>query len=205
MLTQKQLRIFGFLGRNIFRECTFTELKQLSEESSHASLQGALLAFQAEGLVTSRKIGTSRLYKVNTQNDAAYDYLKLQAVEQLPQVVRNCLSLIRAELNRDELFYALIIFGSYADGSFTPSSDLDLAILAAHPEKAKVSMNAASNRTLLPLDYQIFTPEEFQELLLADYDNVGKQVVAKHLPVFNPTAFYSVVQRAIRCGFNPVP
>ena len=66
----------------------------------------------------------------------------------------------------------------------------------------KLCLNSASNKTLIEIDFHILTSREFQEMLKADYENLGKQIVKKNLPVYNPSIFYRLVINGIENSFN---
>ena len=207
MLTPTQLKIFGVFGKDTFKEYTFTDLKEASGENSHSTLQHATAAFTKEGLVTSRKIGMTRLYKLDHRNDKAYDYLRLHNHEKLPQEAQDSISIIQENMDKKTVFYSLVIFGSYAAGTQTEQSDLDVAVLVPDEEArkdAEVALNTASNRTPLELDHHTITAEELKEMLFADYENLGKQIARKNLPVHNPATFYRLLLRISRHGWHPV-
>ena len=195
MLTKKQLKILGFMGRNIFDEYSFSDLKKVLKKKSHSSLQKSLSIFLNEKLVSSRTIGTSKLYKLNTKNDKLFDYLTIHNKESLPEKARISLDYIREEL-KDQIFFSLIIFGSYVDNSFKKDSDLDIAIIIPSDEKKNIfesALNSASNKSLLNLDFHVFSKNEFQELLSKNFENVAKEIATKNLPVLGAESFYKII------------
>ncbi len=205
MLTKKQLKIFGLFGKNTFKEYTFKELKESSKEKSHSVLQNAISKFRKEELITERKIGTSKLYKINHNNNKAHDYLRINNQDKISKAVKSCIKHIKWALDKEEQFYALVIFGSYANESFTEKSDLDLAIFIkdkTEKNKIKIALNSASNKTIIDIDPHIITESEFQEMLKADYENLGKEIAKTNLPIYNPTIFYNLIMRGIKNGFN---
>lgn len=205
MLTAKQLRIFGLFSKNTFREYTFKELKSSSKEKSHSLLQNAIGRFLKEELITERKLGTSKLYLVNHKNCKVHHYLGLNSQEELPKPAMASIMHVKEEMDKAGPFYALAVFGSYADGSFTKSSDLDLAVFIPDKKKkmaVEAALNSASNKTIIGIDYHVITEAEFLEMLRADYENLGKQIARKNLPVYNPSIFYRLILRGIENGFS---
>jgi predicted nucleotidyltransferase len=207
MLTEKQLKIFGLLGKNTFKEYTFKELKASSKEKSHSLLQNAIRKFLKEELITERKIGNSKLYTINHNNEKVHNYLGLHNQESLSKPVQTSIKYVREALDKEEIFYSLIIFGSYADRTFTKKSDLDLAVFIPNEIKNKrieIALNSASNKTLIEIDYHVITVKELEEMLKADYENLGKQIARKNIPIYNISIFYKLIIKGIKNGFNPL-
>jgi predicted nucleotidyltransferase len=197
MLTTKQLRIFGFFGKNTFKEYTFKEIKCISKEKSNSLIQNAIKKFIEEELVIERKIGNSKLYKINHNNNKVYYYLGLHAYDKIPKAVKNSIKYVKEAIDREKIFYSLVIFGSYADKVYTGKSDLDIAVFIENEKTRKIveiALNSASNKTALKIDYHIITETEMQEMLKADYENLGKQIASKNLPVYNPSIFYNMIK-----------
>ncbi len=203
MLTRKQLKIFGILGRNIFKEYTFKEIKQLSREKSNSVLQNAFKQFLKERLIIQRKIGTSKLYRINHENSKAYNYISLYSYEKHSKTVRQTIEIIKREIK--ETFYSLVIFGSYAKSLASKKSDLDIAVFVKNKiekKRVKIALNSASNKTPLDIDYHIITEKEFQEMLKANYENLGKEIARTNSPICNPEIFYNLLRSAIKNESN---
>ena len=205
MLTKKQLKIFNIFARNTFREYSFKEIKVLSKKKSNSLLQNAIKKFLDENLVSEKKIGTSKLYKINHDNDKVFDYLDISINDNLPKLVKRSLYIIKNELDKYLFFYSLVIFGSYVNKSNKEKSDLDIAIFTSKTEKnIKIAMNSAQNKSLLDLDFHHITAKDFLEMLKVDYENLGKEIARKNLPVCNNRIFYKLVLRGIKNGFKVV-
>ncbi|MFP4524507.1 MAG: nucleotidyltransferase domain-containing protein [Candidatus Woesearchaeota archaeon] len=208
MLTPTQLKIFGTFGKDTFKEYSFKELKRAAHATSNSLVQNATAAFIKEGLVTSRKVGTTRLYKLNHRNDKAYDYLRLHNHEKLPREAHDSISIIQEQVDKETTFYSLVVFGSYATGTQTEESDLDVAAIIPDEKTRKnveVALNTASNRTPLKLDHHTITAEELKKMLFTDHENLGKEIARKNLPVHNPATFYRLLVRISSHGWNPLP
>ncbi len=205
MLTKKQLSIFGALIRDIFKEYSYKELKNLSEEKSNNAFQLAIKEFKKENLIKERKVGTSRLYTLNIENELVYHYLSLVAQSKLSKQANEEIKLLKRDLEKYTLFYSLVIFGSYANNTRKKGSDLDIAIIVQDKTKEKeikIALNSANNKALIKIDAHIITIEEFLEMLKVDYENLGKQIARKNLPIHNINIFYKIIKRGIENGFR---
>lgn len=205
MLTKKQLKLLRPFLINIFREYGQREIGRLAHERSSNALQLALEQFENERIVTSRKVGTSKLYRINLDNEWSYDYLALLKYEDLSKTVSQSVEALKEQIEKYTLFYSLVIFGSYVLGKQQKESDLDLAIII--PDKTqennmKIAENMVKLRSVLKLHVQVITFDELLQMLINKEENVGKEIARKHRAVHNVNIFYKIVKRAIENGFN---
>ena len=196
MLTKKQLEIFGIFAKNVFAEYTFQDIKKKLQLQSHSLLQSTVKVCLLHSLLKVRTIGYMKLYRLNWQNPIVFTYLELHAQSKLPKFASLSLQEVLHSLPSHVSFFVVLLFGSYAKGSFTPTSDLDIAIIVPSQENvsgARIALQSASNRVPLKIDYHIITEEELREMLSVSYDNLGKQLVSENLPIFSSAIFYNIV------------
>lgn len=203
MITKKQLEIFGQFAGNIFKEYTLKELKEAAGERSNNAMTLAIKGFKKEQMVKERIIGRSKLYRLNLKNSLVPEYLALAGTERLPERARSAISLVREEVEAYTPFCSIIVFGTYAEGKQSKSSDLDLAVLVEKDKKKiQMALKAAEDKSLLKLDTHAISRKEFLEMLKADEENLGKQIARKHIAVHNPGIFYSLLQQGAKNGFR---
>lgn len=205
MLTKKQLSLLGVFIENIFREYSYKEIKKLSGGTSNNALQLAIKEFKKENLIKEQKIGTSRLYTLNSENELIYHYLSIISPLKLPKQANEELQVLKKELEKYTLFYSLVVFGSYANNTYKKNSDLDIAIIIQDNSKEKelkIALNSANNKSLIRIDVHFITIKEFLDMLKADYENLGKQIARKNLPIHNINIFYKVIKKGIENGFR---
>ena len=205
MLTKKQLKLLQPFTKNIFKEMGQRELGRLANERSNNTVQLAFKQFEKENIITSQKIGTSKRYRLNIGNEKIYDYLTLLKYEGLPKTAIQSIEVLKEHIEKYTLFYSLIIFGSYASGEQHKKSDLDIVILLPDKSQEKnmaIAVNTAKLKSLLPLHVQTLVYDGFIEMLIANRENVGKEIARKHQAVHNINIFYKSIKKAINHGFN---
>lgn len=207
MITKKQLRILSVFLKNEFKEYTYKEIKELSKEKSNSIIQNAIKSFLKEDLIIERKIGTSKLYLINHNNNKVYSYFEIYIKENLNKEMKYTLNLLEESLNKNAkyFFYSIVIFGSYAIGEQTKKSDIDIAVFIPNEEKKKIVENVLYSlniKSILKVDGHAITQEEFLEMLKIDQENIGKQIARKHLIIYNPQIFYSLLREGIKNGFK---
>ena len=98
MLTKKQLSIFGTFIGNIFKEYSYKEIKKLSNEKSNNAFQLAIKEFKKENLIKEKKVGTSRLYTLNIENEFVYHYLSIVSQSKLPKQAYEEVKLLKRDI-----------------------------------------------------------------------------------------------------------
>lgn len=205
MLTNKQLRIFSIFAWNSYNEYSFRELKEAVKENSNSIIQSAVSSFLKEELITSKNIGTTKLYGINQENRKVYDYFSLAIQEELPKPVILSIKRVRDELDKQSYFYSIVIFGSYADKTQKKDSDLDVAVFIEKKDNAKDferALKSAETKSLLGIDAHVITKDDFLEMLLNTEENLGKEIARKHLIIHNPNIFYSIIKEGLQHGFK---
>lgn len=205
MITKKQLLIFRIFMNNLFKECTFNEIKKYSKEKSNSFLQNALKTFMKEGIIKERKINNSKLYFLNHDNEIIYSYFDLITQKNLLKQIKDSINILENELNKHTFFYSMVVFGSYASNEQKKNSDLDIAIFIEEESKRKIVeavINSVKNKSLLNIDGHVITKNEFLEMLRDEKANLGKEIARKHLIISNPKIFYSMLKKGVKNGFK---
>lgn len=206
MLTEKQLAMLKpFLGANMFKEYGVRELARAANEKSNNAVQIALRKFVKENIVNIRNSGTSKLYRINLDNDLSYDYLELLKYEGLSKEIIYSIEALKKEIEKYNLFYSLAIFGSYAAGKQNKKSDLDIAVFIPDKNiesKIKIASKMAEINSLVPLHVQIIPDDDFFEMLVNKEANVGKEIAMNHRTIYNLKAFYKTIKKASEHGYK---
>ena len=205
MITKKQLEILKVFCKNLFREYTFKEVKEISKEKSNSVIQNAIKVFLKEELINERQIGTSKLFSINHENSKIYSYFEIIANEEIGKLVKKSIKIVGEEINKKTSFYSLVIFGSYSVNENKKDSDLDVAVFIESEDKRKLieaCLNSAKLKSILKIDGHVIVKNEFLEMLKADYANLGKEIAKKHLAVYNSLIFYNILKEGIKNGFR---
>jgi len=208
MLTPKELEIFNVFSGNIFRELTLKEIKQLSKQKSNNAVQIALNKFIKEELIKEKKVGNNRLISVNTKNDLIFNYFEIYSNNKLqnlgnrliPKIIKN----IKEKLDINHSFYSIIIFGSYANDTYSSNSDLDILILVKDKKEVNKIERIINDEKILSsveIDSYVITLDELIRMLSNNENNLGKEITIKNLPITNSRIFYNTILRTINYEF----
>lgn len=205
MLTDKQLKIFEPLTKNILKEYSIKEIKKFSREKSNNALSLALKKFKEENLIKERRVGRSLLYTLNIDNELAFNYAQAINFKILPKIVIRALERVKEEVDKHTSFFSVMVFGSYATGKQTKESDLDIAVFIEEESKRKIiesALKSSELKTPLHIHGYVIPKDEFLEMLKVDEENLGKEIARKHLIIHNPSIFYSILKKGIKNGFK---
>lgn len=204
MLTPKQVEVLGAFLLQPYRELSYVEIKRYTKGRSNSVVQSALAAFLEEGVVSKRLVGRIPVYKPVLSTPLTLAYFQVLVRRRFSKVVSRSLKLVSEGL-AGVPFKSVVVFGSYAGGTQTEKSDLDIAVFVRTSDDValcKSGLYAAKNKSLLELDAHVITAAEMKEMLLADYENLGKQIACKHLAVQNAEVFYSLLDEGSSHGFK---
>lgn len=195
MLTPRQIELLELFHRYPLEEHSFAQIKRFSKETSNSFLQNAIAQFLKERILSRKKVVNAYVYRA-CLNDLTLSYFGLLANEKLPEVARKSLEIIKQEL-RKLPFYTLLVFGSYACGEQKPTSDLDVAVIVPQGKNAyEQTLRSAATKTPLELDYHLFTQEELQQMIENSHENLGKELLRKHIAVHNPSILYNILNES---------
>ncbi len=138
----------------------------VKDEHSLWSVQEALKALSALGLVESRTVGRAGVHVIN---EAHVSIAPLRAlVDPMASLRAAVVEVVGSDVD------AVLLFGSIARGEATEASDVDLAVIAAAGWEARIELEDVVRARLgNECDVLVFTPAEFAEGAVA-----GEPVVA---------------------------
>ncbi|MBI2549520.1 nucleotidyltransferase domain-containing protein [Candidatus Woesearchaeota archaeon] len=186
MLTKQQQTILGVFNKDIFTSLTFKQIKEQSNQKSNNIVQIALQEFKKQNLVKTNLTGDVTTYSLNLDNNVTLSYLNLinDLETKKRKFQKEIIREIQKRISKQTNFFILIIFGSYAKNKATEKSDLDIAVIVESEQNKKEIaplLETVKRREIKPIDYHIFTRNEFLEMLTVDYENVGKQIYKNNL------------------------
>ena len=201
MLTKNQVKILKVFKEDIFKELTFKEIKQKSKQKSNNIPSIALNEFKKLDLVQSRKTADVTAYTLNLSNNLTFAYLNLiNEIDVLnnKNIPKKIMQELQDRISKHTDFFTLLIFGSYAKGTQTKKSDLDIAVIVESEETKKEItpfIETIKRRELIKIDYYIFTEKEFLEMLTNEEQNVGKEIYRANLIYYGLIEYYMLVKR----------
>src|SRR3989339_454079 len=129
------------------------------------------------------------------------------------EINKNELKII--EFYRNNLFFSgsireisdflILVTGSYANGTYTKKSDLDLVIVIPDKDDVVYIQKLVENITMLytpSIHLYVFRKKDFVEMLKSKEQTYAKEIVHKKLIIKNARIFYEVLKEAIENGYK---
>ena len=199
MLTKQQLAIFGVFKKDLFASFTFKQIKEESKQKSNNLVQIALKKFKEQDVVKTEITGDVTTYSLNHNNNLTFSYLNLinDLDIQKRKFPKEILSEIQKKISKQTDFFVLMVFGSYAKNKATEKSDLDIAVIVESEQTKKEIaplLETVKRREIKPIDYHVFTENEFLEMLRAESENVGKQIYKNSIIYYGFIEYYNLIR-----------
>jgi len=199
MLTKQQLTIFSVFKKDLFASLTFKQIKEESKQKSNNIVQIALKQFKEQNLVKTKITGDVTTYSLNLENNLTLSYLNVINDLELHKrkFPKEILAEIQKKISKQTNFFILLIFGSYAKNKAIEKSDLDLAVIIESEQTKKETaplLETVKRREIKPIDYHIFTRNEFLEMLRAESENVGKQIYKNNLIYYDFIGYCNLIR-----------
>lgn len=207
MLTRKELRVVELFRKNLFASYTIREIMKKIKTKSYNWTYTTVKKLRKEKIINTEEKGKSTLCSINLEEENTIKYLSLlEGDNPLIKKVPN-LQKIKELLPFDYDFF--LITGSYADGSYTSKSDLDIVVIIGESQDKRREktflLNKLSNEgdLMIPkLHPYVFTVLEFLEMMTNKEENYGKEIVKKHLIISGAEFYYHILREAINRGFR---
>lgn len=203
--SRKQLGLLKAFIKEPWGQFTTAQIKEISKNKSQNYVFGALKKFVRARILKEERQGNVNVYSADSESESCIAYFAF--AEYLIKDMRSDIPLKSIKQVTDGIkspFYALLIGGSYAEGTQKQSSDIDIAIIIPDCEKKK-SFEAVLTRgeLIMPEVHGfIFTREEFYLMLVNKEYNYGKEIAKKHIIVYGAEAYYKILFEAMRYGFK---
>lgn len=183
-----KLRIINYLGKHLGRSFTMLELSRAAGVA-YATFYRTLQRMKE--LVNVHKVGKATIVALNTDNALVKPYLAISSEEEKKMFLKRqpILSKIVSEFKTTDV---VVLFGSYAKGSATERSDIDLLIIN---REGKKSLSFSRYELLFgkKINPIFVTKGEFIRMLRDSNENVGKQALECHVILNNPEIFWEDV------------
>lgn len=189
MLTKQQLTLLGVFKKDIFASLTFKQIKEQSKQKSNNIVQIALKKFKEHDLVKTELTGDVTTYSLNLDSNVTLSHLNLinELELQKRKFPKEILVEIQKRILKQTEFFILIVFGSYAKNKATEKSDVDIAVIVKSEQIKKEIvpiLETVKRREIKPIDYHVFTRDEFLGMIRAESENVGKQIYKNSLSYY---------------------
>lgn len=181
-------KILNFLGKNINQSYTMHELSKLLN-IPYATFYRTIPSIN--DLLSIKTVGKSKTIQLIKDNPILKAYLTISSDEEKKEFLQHqpIIKKISNELSTNDI---VVLFGSYAKKTSTEKSDIDLLIINKEGNK-NISFSKYELLFKKKINPIFVTKKEFELMLNAKDENVGKQSLKYHIILNNPEHFWGCV------------
>jgi predicted nucleotidyltransferase len=198
-------RIVGLFSANLAQELTINQIKHKLRRSYHF-IYDATQELIKQNILNAAVRGHSTVCSLNLKSEKTKALLIFHSINKHEQFLnkKQQLTSLFGELIRNVVgsrdILSIILFGSYAKGTETKQSDIDLLIIAAEKDKNNIiqrEIHALETTHGKEINQMVVTASMFKTMLRNKTElNVGKEALANHVVLYGPEFFWKFVLEA---------
>ncbi len=148
----------------------------------------------APAIISREKIGNTNLIRLNpVPNQDIYSVEQKRTQEFLEKNPKlNVIKSYIEEINYP--FMIVLIFGSFAKGKNTSSSDIDICVISDNKKKIK-ELWEMLNLLSLKLEIQEFTTKEFISMIEKKQNNLGNEIIKSNIILYGIENYYNLISK----------
>ena len=206
-LKKSHVRILGFLLVNPGRSFTQLELaKGLGMEKNYKNVREGLQELAEEGIVAKEDVGASVVCSLNFKAQKTLDYAsylenaKRYELFRIAPKIQELSERLVEQVKLHTLFFTLLLFGSYAKGTFHEKSDVDLIVIAEKKHHENIEKETVHLQAIysLKLNFFVMTQKDYGNMLTSkEQVNVGKESLKSHVLLYGTELYYQMVRDAL--------
>lgn len=173
LLKKNEMEVLILLFDNLVDKYTINSLsKKLNQ--NYAQTYRIVIELEKKNLIKLEKIGNLKQVLLNWREfNLDYSMVEIQRSKDLPNVIHKIIN----KLSLLEEDFCVILFGSYANNTFTKNSDIDLLIFTNENKLKKKIENVLS---LYDCDLNFVSFEEVFDMWNSSKINVGNEILKNH-------------------------
>ncbi len=206
MRRETALKIINLLRKELDRGFTILEISKklkIGYRPAHNHISEMI----REGIVSARKIGVAKYCDLNMENPrcrqllSEVDLLRKETIFKENQKLKSVLESLIATLSETLVseIHSIVLFGSYAKGTATKSSDIDLLFIVADMKDKSVRESIERECTGYEYSHNVkISPvitdvTEYKKMLKAKELNVGKETREHGIPLYGSEIFWRLM------------
>ena len=191
------LKIIDILSLN--EKLTINEISiQLKE--TYSFVNKVINKLINDNIIKKEVVGNSHLCTLNLNNEKTQAYLTLNEIgkkERFIEKNQNIQTLI-SEIVEKIQAECLLVFGSYAKGNQTKSSDIDLLIIKNKKDNSiNKEINLLETMYNIKINQIVINEGILKEMILNNVEiNVGKEALKNHIILYGSNIFWKLICEA---------
>lgn len=206
MRRETALKIIGLLRKDLDRGFTILEISK-KLKIGYRPAHNHVSAMVKEGIIIAKQVGAAKQCNLNLESArcrqllSEVDLLRKENLFKENQKLKSVLESLMEKLSESlaSEIHSIVLFGSYAKGTATKSSDIDLLFIVADMkdkaaresvERECTGYKYSHNMKISPV---ITDVTEFKKMLKAKELNVGKETRECGIPLYGSEIFWRLM------------
>ncbi len=201
MLKKSQTEILSLFRKDILLKSSILKISKKSGKAYQRTYD-SVKELEKKKILKIEKIGNTNLVSLLLTRESI---LHLSFLDEQEAMQKKLLSFDKIAGLKEISHYLIVVTGSYAKGTQSKSSDLDLIIAIPDNEKAIEIQKLVENLTLTfypKIHLYVFNNKDILEMLLDKKENYGKEIFRHHIILKNAYIYYEILKEAIENGFK---
>lgn len=202
MAGEVERKIVGLYEENILAEYSINEIVRKLGRKSYSFIYGKVMSMVNAGVLKKMKVGSSALCSLNLSEYGTVLLLcqieaeKAKEMYSKNKALKGIMDKLIEESKQTNTVHCVVVFGSYAKGTATEKSDVDLLAVVEDRKKETVSRiaNTLSMANAVELNAVVVDKKLFQSMLISKGVNVGKEALKYHVVIYGCDRFFEYVR-----------
>ena len=192
ILSKNEIKILNLYRKNIYLKSTIRNIMKETKSKSYQRIHESTKKLIKKNILKEEKIGNSNLItlKLSRQTIINLAYLDEQESFKIP----NYKTIIEIQEIKD---FIIVVTGSYAKGTQTKKSDLDLVIITPNNKDIVKIQKKVEHKTMLlipEIHLYVFTNKDFTEMIQNKEENYGKEILKNKIILKNAQNYYELIK-----------
>ena len=200
LLSNTGIGILKLLASDLTKDFTILKIAQATGKTNRLTYS-TVGKLEKDRIITVQQKANLRLCRLNLKNPQIVSFIEALRWRDFERRQRSVSLLVSDIVSKSELpYFTLIIFGSYAKGTATKKSDVDLLLVTPDrmlQGKFETAIKSAMALSNIPVHDVVVTYSEFASMLGEKKINVAKEVLEARLIAYGAEAFYTILERLL--------
>jgi len=198
-LKKTQIEILNLYRRNVFLSETIRGVS-LKLKKGYDPIYNAIQELVEQGVLTLKDVGNSKACELQLSPKSMSILSFLDEQEAFEKKIPNMNKILGFKEFLDDI---ILVAGSYAKGTQTKKSDIDVVLIAKDNAFEKDKLLTTLTDLMTPdIHVIVFSHKDFIDMLIEKKASFGKEAYYNHLIFRNAGRYYTLLKEAIDNGFR---
>ncbi len=198
-IKRSQLDILNLYRKNIFLSGTIRSIS-MKIKKPYQQVHRVVQELKNKNILTLREVGKGKICEISLTPNTISVLSFLDEQEALEKKIAPLKEVLQYREFLDDI---ILITGSYAKGTETKKSDIDLVVITKEDAFSKQKLIENLTSLLLPRIHAIvITQRDFVLMLTDKKATFGKEIFKQRLIYRNASRYYELIKEAIDNGFR---